>query len=239
MARERNGIMSRLDIAWGKDGLREAVVARRVRRIALLLVGTAAVALGARPADAALVASWNMNAFDPDASLVVSATTGSGVIDCSGMAAGVGVMQGTTLGVQPGEAAGNALAVVGSASNQTFFRIDFTASGLTDLVLGFATRRSSTGFATNRIDYWDGIAWSTVTTFGAGTTAWEWQTHSLAKLGAVGSEPVSLRVVVDGATGSTGSIRFDNILVTGTPVPAPAGSLALLALAGCVTRRRR
>ena len=212
-----------------------------MRTMAGMLAAAAVLAttIGAQTADAALVAAWNFNGFDPETSSVVSATAGSGTLDFSAIGSGVGVMQGTTLGAQPGDPAGNALAAIGSASNQTFFRIDVAAAGYSDLALGFATRRSSTGFAANRIEFWNGAAWSTVTTFGANATAWEWQSHSLASVMGIGGEPLALRIVIDGATGSTGSIRFDNISVTGTPVPAPAGALALLALAGCVSRRRR
>jgi hypothetical protein len=237
--------MSQFDIALG-GGVCERTAAVRaggrcVRTMTLLLVGTAAAAatIGAQTADAALVAAWNFNGFDPETSSVVTASAGSGTLDFSAIGAGVGVMQGTTLGAQPGDLAGNALAAIGNASNQTFFRIDLAAAGFRDLSLGFATRRSSTGFATNRVEFWNGLGWSTVTTFGANATAWEWQSHSLASIGNIGDEPLALRIVIDGATGSTGSIRFDNIAVMGTAVPAPAGSLALLALAGCVSRRRR
>jgi MYXO-CTERM domain-containing protein len=48
----------------------------------------------------------------------------------------------------------------------------------------------------------------------------------------------SLRFVVDGASGSTGSIRFDNISVSGSAIPAP-GAIALLGLAGVLSRRKR
>jgi MYXO-CTERM domain-containing protein len=34
-------------------------------------------------------------------------------------------------------------------------------------------------------------------------------------------------------------MRFDNFTVAGSAVPAPAGAIALLALAGCAARRRR
>lgn len=245
--------MSQIDIAWsgvvGKGASATEGGGRRcVRGMALLVVGTLAALFGPRAADAALVAAWSFNGFDPSTGPVAAASGGSGVLDCSGVTSGLGLMQGTTLGAQPGDIAGNALAVVGNASNGSSLRIDVAAGGFTDLMINFSTRRSTTGFATNRIELWNGTGWSTVTTFGASTTAWEWQSHSLASLGnpgmignpgGPGDGPLSLRIVIDGATGSTGSIRFDNLSVTGTAVPAPAGSLALLALAGCVSRRRR
>lgn len=188
---------------------------------------------------AALIATWNLNSLADGAPPVVSASTGSGMLDCTGLGGGYGVMQGTTLGTQAGELAGNALAIVGSAFNQSAIQIDLGTVTAKNIMMSFAVRRSSTGFASNRIDYWTGFSWIAFANFGASTTAWELQSHSLNIVVPPASGTLSLRIVVDGATGSTGSIRFDNIAVSGTPVPSPAGALALLGLAGCVSRRRR
>ena len=204
-----------------------------------LVVTVLAIGFGGARADAALIAAWNLNALDPASSTVLPASSGLGTLDCTGLGMGLGLMQGTTLGAQPGELAGNALAVVGNVYNQASFRVELATDGFTDLAFSFATRRSSTGFGSNRIDYWSGLGWRTLASFSSNATAWELQSYSLASLGAASSGYLTLRFVIDGATGSTGSIRFDNIAVTGTPVPAPAGAIALLGLAGCVSRRRR
>lgn len=236
--------MSQFDIAWGE------VVCMGARLGGAGVSGAGAVAsggvaaamllgLGCPQADAAIIAAWNLNSLDPATGAVVAATTGDGTLDCTGLGLGFGVMQGTTLGAQPGELAGNALAIVGNAYNQSSLRLELPTEGFTDLSLSFATRRSSTGFASNRIEYWSGLGWSTLASFGSNPTAWELQTYSLASLNAIGGGYLTLRVVIDGATGSTGSIRFDNFAVTGTAVPAPAGTFALLGIAGCVARRRR
>lgn len=236
--------MTQIGIAWSQrvhgvhgrpgGGARVAEVVA-----AVLLAAVPALGLAGSRADAALIAAWNLNGFDPVSGPLVSASTGSGTLDCTGLGTGLGLMQGTTLGAQPGEAAGNALAVVGNTYNQASFRVEVATDGYTDLALSFATRRSSTGFASNRIEYWSGLGWRTLTTFSSNATAWEVQSHSLANLGAVGDGYLTLRIVIDGATGSTGSIRFDNFAVTGNAVPAPAGAIALLGAAGLVSRRRR
>lgn len=240
--------MSQFGIAWGEwvwasahggFGRGTAAAGAATTPAAAVLAAVAALGIGAQQADAALIAAWNLNNLDPASGAIVSASTGIGTLDCTGLGTGVGLMQGTTLGAQPGEVAGNALAVVGNAYNQASLRLEVATDGFTDLGLSFATRRSSTGFAMNRIEYWSGLGWSTLANFGSNPTAWEVQTYSLASLDAVGGGFLTLRIVIDGATGSTGSIRFDNFAVTGTAVPAPAGAVALLGLAGLVARRRR
>lgn len=198
-----------------------------------------ALAPCSREADAALIAAWNLNGLDPAGARIVTASAGNGTLDATALGAGFTVMQGTTVGAQPGDAAGDALALVGNGFNRSSFEFSFDTAGQRDLVLTFAARRSTTGFATNRIEWWTGAGWTTLTAFGASTTAWELQSHSLAAATASLGGTVALRVVLDGATGSTGSIRFDNLAVTSTPVPSPAGAAALAGFAGCLTGRRR
>jgi MYXO-CTERM domain-containing protein len=172
----------------------------------------------------------------------MAASTGSGMLDATAFGDSLTVMQGTLVGAQPGETAGNGLAVVGTAGNGLAMRFDFvdlSAFSGDGLTLQFATRRSSTGFSMNRIEYWKGLSWVALAEFTPSTTAWELKTFDLAAAASAVSGPLALRIVVDGATGSTGSIRFDNFALMGTPVPAPAGAVALLALAGVVGRRRR
>lgn len=243
--------MSQFGIAWsvwiGSQGVGSArgksepsaSLARLGAGGAGLVAAALALGGGASRAEAALLAAWNLNALDPASGSLVAASSGMGTLDCTGLGTGLGVMQGTTLGAQPGDLAGNALAIVGNAFNQASFRVEVATEGFTGLSLSFATRRSSTGFASNRLEYWGGLGWSTLASFGSNPTAWEVQTYSLESLDAMGGGFLTLRVVIDGATGSTGSIRFDNFSVTGTPVPAPAGAVALLGAAGCVARRRR
>lgn len=196
-------------------------------------------ALVAGAANASLIASWNLNGIMAGDPPVVAASTGSGTLDCTALTPGYTVMQGTTLGALPGETAGNALAIVGTDANKSAFYFDLGAVGARELTVSFAVRRSTTGFASNRLDYWSGFSWISFANFGASTTAWELQSHALNLSAPLTPGTLALRVVVDGATGSTGSIRFDNLAVTSTPVPAPAGTLALLGVAGCVARRRR
>lgn len=202
------------------------------------LAACAAALFAAAGAAASVVAAWNLNGIDPAQNTVVDATAGSGTLDFSGLGATAGVLQGTTLGALPGELAGESLVAVGTLANQTSFRFDFEATGWENLMLSFATRRSATGASMNRVECWNGLAWETVTSFASNASTWELVTVKLSAIDASTGGYASVRFVLDGATSSSGSLRFDNIAVTGTAAPAP-GALALLGLAGIASRRRR
>jgi MYXO-CTERM domain-containing protein len=194
-----------------------------------------AIAVGA---NGAVIAAWNLNGVDPLQNTVFGATTGAGTLDFSGLGASASTLQGTVLGAQKGELAGEALAVVGTLGNGTSMRLDFETFGYRDLTLSFATRRSATGASANRIEYWSGFTWLTAAEFTSNATTWEVVTVKLATADFLEKGYASLRFVLDGATSGSGSLRFDNISVSGSAVPAP-GALALLGLAGCAARRRR
>lgn len=195
-------------------------------------------AFAAGRAEAALVAAWNLNGVDPLQNTVIAASSGSGTLDFGGLGASASVLQGTVLGAQKGEIAGDSLAAIGTAANGTSMRLDFETTGYQDLVVAFATRRSGTGASSNRLECWTGMAWETVLQFSSNATTWELLTVKLGPIAAFGTGYGSMRFVVDGATSSSGSLRFDNISVTGTATPAP-GAIALLGVAGLVGRRRR
>lgn len=202
------------------------------------LVTAASSYLVADGAQGAVIAAWNLNGVDPLQTTVFAATTGAGTLDFSGLGASASALQGTALGAQKGELAGESLAVVGTLGNGTSMRLDFETFGYRDLTLSFATRRSATGASANRIEYWSGFTWLTAAEFTSNATAWEVVTVKLAAQDFLEKGFASLRFVIDGATSSSGSVRFDNLSVSGSAVPAP-GALALLGLAGCAARRRR
>lgn len=216
------------------------VAAMLATRVVAAVAVVAALGVSVR-SEAALVAAWNMNGISPAAAPTLSASAGKGLIDFGGpggFAGGASTLAGTTLGALEGDPAGDALSVAGTAWNGTAMRIEVPTMGLEDLVLSFATRRSSTGFANCRIDCWDGLMWIPVHAFNPSSVAWEIVAVDLSGFDAVDDGQASLRIVIDGATGSTGSVRFDNLIVSGSMVPAP-GALALAGLAGCLVRRGR
>lgn len=210
----------------------------KLRCVAPALAAAAAALLLASGARADLIASWNFNGIDPALGTVIPPSTGSGSIDFTDLGSGAAMLAGTTLGATPGEAAGDALCAIGTVANGKGIVIEVPTAGYGELALVFATRRSSTGAATSRIEYWSNLGWTAVEKFTASTVAWELQSFDLSSLLAVPTDSLRLRILVDGATSGSGSIRFDNLAVTGSAVPAP-GALALLGVAGCVARRRR
>lgn len=210
----------------------------RAHMTACLAVSTlAAGAYMGDCANAAIISNWNMNAVDPASSPMAYASTGVGVANLSAFGTNAGTLLGTTLGGIEGEIAGNALAITGNAANGQAMTFDFDATEYRNLSLSFAVRRSSTGFSSNRVEWWDGLAWTTVARFGASTTAWEIQSFDFSTYDAMDGRGAYFRIVIDGATSSSGSIRFDNIRFAGELVPAP-GALALLGLAGCFARTK-
>lgn len=222
----------------------------RSRRGAVAGAAVAAVAAvvavhgGAATASAAMlpsvVAGWNMNAIDPAAGDgTIGASIGNGWCDHRAFGTGASALLGTTLGALEGDAAGESLSLAGSTHNGSALVFAFDTTGYRDLSLSFAVRRSSTGFAQSRIEYWTGFTWSAVDFFDASTSGWEVRTVDLSKYAGLEDGGASLRFVVDGATSGSGSIRFDNVVVSGSMVPAPGAAVLALAGFGLATRRRR
>lgn len=203
------------------------------------MTGIACVALGCSAgAHGEVIAAWNMNGFVPGSSGAIAASTGLGSVDLTPFGDGVGTLLGTALGATKGDIAGESLSIVGNSYNGLALTFGLDASMHRDLSVSFAVRRSSTGFATNRIEWWSGSKWTTLSTFGASTTTWDLRSFDFSAVDAMDGQYGLFRFVLDGATGSSGSIRFDNVVFSGTVLPAP-GAVALLGLAGIVVRRRR
>lgn len=198
---------------------------------------TCALAMAAtQAATADVVAHWNFNGFVPESG-VVGASTGSGSFDFRGVSAGASAMGGTVLNGLAGAIAGESFAITGSSYNGRYVQIDFMSGGESDLALSFATRRSGTGFANNRIDTLLDGTWTTIANFNPSPTEWVMVSVNLAAAG-IEAGAASLRIHFDGATSSLGSVRIDNLSITGTPVPGP-GALGVAALGTAIAGRRR
>ncbi|TVR48227.1 MAG: PEP-CTERM sorting domain-containing protein [Puniceicoccaceae bacterium] len=155
---------------------------------------------------------------------------------------------GTTVNAQDGFEGGGSLSIQGgtvtdgmAANNGSWWQVEVSMSGLTDLVFSFAARGTSSGFNNNQLSYsTDGVYF---TNFGDPFNSS--QTSFLAYEFALGDlldneASVFLRVTLDGATGATGNNRFDNITVTAIPEPSTYAMLfGALALAIVALRRVR
>lgn len=232
------------------------------------IVSAAAAATVAVSASADVVAYWNQNSnalpvsgFGFEATdFPQAADSGSGFITVGGGIAsntitnanGVQVYEwvesfsGSTLGALNGDLAGGGICLEGGTlagtnpqNNGAYFQFAFDMSNYTDLVVTYATRGTSTGF-NSQVWSWstDGTNFTDFQTVG-GTNVTTYFLATLNTLNALdGAATAYLRVTFSGATAATGNNRLDNILFSANAVPAP-GAIALLGLAGIVSRRRR
>lgn len=208
-----------------------------------LLASIAAAAFAAGSSQAALIAYWHFNDLDltGGAPSSISADSGVGTISLANWGGTIDNFAGSTINRLGTDLAGVSLSLVNSSGNGSFIAIDFSTMGLTDVVLTFATRGTSTGFdsglwsySTNGIDF---------TPSGVGNTARTASTFALATVDlssvtAINNQAsVTLRYTLDGATSGSGNNRIDNLQINAIPEPSISLFSALGGLA--LLRRRR
>jgi MYXO-CTERM domain-containing protein len=136
-----------------------------------------------------------------------------------------------------------------------YYQVSFATTGYQDLSVSWDQARSGTGPATfkfqvsiNNGSFTDVVASYTVGVSGS-TTAWNSTTYQSSftttqalAVGANDAANVRIRftatVAPTGGSPTAGTGRVDNIVVSGTAIPAP-GAIALLGVAGLVGSRRR
>lgn len=180
--------------------------------------------------------------------------TGSNVVSFSG----------TTVNADAGDAAGAAIALQGGTgaaaggvggNNGGFLQLNSSTSGFTNITVSFAAQATATGFTNDQFQYSTdgatftnfGTAFTPQTSFSpTATPPGTATTFDLSSItGLNDNANAAFRLVLGGATSSSGNIRVDNLLVQGTalaPVPEPSGIAAMLigmgALGLIVARRR-
>jgi hypothetical protein len=147
-----------------------------------------------------------------------------------------------------GDPAGVALAFQGGTNlqnNGMILELHVSTLGFQNVTISWAWQRSDTGFNNPVIqESIDGTTFEGFT-FAAPQTNFFGGNHmSFAPGAPVNNNPFfAIRITLSGATSETGTLRFDNIVVTGTQiVPEPATMLLLgtgLAGAAAEVRRRR
>jgi len=133
---------------------------------------------------------------------------------------------GTTINGEGAEVNGGSFCPQGGIleveNNGNYFELAMPTSGLEDIILSFATRRTSTGFNSQQVLYsLDGENFTEKTTF-TGAMENNWLVSQIRSVdfsdvpGANNNPNFKVRIVLDGATSITGNNRFDNIKVFAT-----------------------
>lgn len=146
------------------------------------------------------------------------ATATDGVYDC------IPSFSGTGDNALPGYDSGGSLSPQGcSGESNNGMHIDLAvdATGYEDLLVSWAQRGTSTGFDSRQISY-SADGGSSFTTFDTDaatlSSSWGVVSYDFSAVGALeNNSQVVFRITLDGATGSSGNNRFDNILIEGTP----------------------
>jgi hypothetical protein len=212
-----------------------------------MLLTCAVLLLVGNQASADLIAYWNFNSYDGSAT-TIPATSGLGSLTISGFPdANLQNLAGTTVNALGADPAGSSLTLTSNANNGDFLTIAFSMSGFEDLVLTYATRRTSTGFNSDQWAYSiDGLSF---TPFGppvnpTTSTTFALVTRDFSSIAGLNNDAtVYLRYMFDGATNSTGNNRIDNIQLNASPaavVPEPSTCVLMgLGMLGLTCMRRR
>jgi hypothetical protein len=178
--------------------------------------------------DSPFVHYWNFNADVPATNAnwdqPINATQGTGQLTYS--FANAVSYGGTAINGMDAEVTGGSFVPQGGEENiNNGEHLDLAAptTGYENIILSYATRRTSTGFSSQEIQYSiNGIDFINKETVDVSAHANNWVagqviTVDFSEIPAANNNPnFKIRVVVTGATTSTGNNRFDNIQVNGT-----------------------
>jgi len=216
-----------------------------MRKIGILF-SAAIVALAAASANASLIAYWNFNTGNSGTPLAqwpgpIAADQGLGSISTSSWTGDTEAFAGSTINTLNADIAGGSLSLANSTGNGSYIQLNFSMTGLQDLIVTFATRGTGTGYDTGNWSYsTDGTNY---TTFGP-NTATRVTTYALATVDLTGvaaltnAASASLRYTLSGTTSTAGNNRVDNLQLNATPIPEPA-TLTVLGLGALAMVRRR
>ena len=216
------------------------------------------VSLLASAASADVIAGWTM----PTA--VAAATTGSnytyGAADLGALTSGTSLSgfhaaAATTWSSPAGNGSSYSLSSNNWATGD-YYQVSMATTGYSDISVSWDQTRSSTGpsafslsmstdgganFTTLLASYTvvqAGLAGTGTTSWNAVTNQTGFTTTTIIGISAANKGNIMLRFSSLSTTAAAGTGRVDNISVTGAIIPAP-GAVALIGLAGLISRRRR
>jgi hypothetical protein len=231
-------------------------------RVPSMIAAGAAATLMSSAASSAIIAGWSIpTAFPTGTGVPTGVFYSVGVADQGDQTAGSQLSSVHALAAATYTSpAGNGSQYSFSSNNWSigdYYEARLSTSNYTDISLSWDQARSSTGPSTFELIFSvdGGVSWTTaiasyaVLQSGGGGSPGTWSTSIYNSLytsvtGLAGAEDAAELLIRFRATvaagGSSGSNRIDNVVVSGTLIPAP-GAIALLGAAGLIggTRRRR
>ncbi|MBU6208742.1 MAG: hypothetical protein KGR22_02405 [Planctomycetes bacterium] len=229
-----------------------------MKSIASLTAGAIAVAL-VSAADGAMIAGWSITtAFPTGTGNVPTGNTYSvGAADQGDQTAGSTLSSYHLLAAATYTSpAGNGSQYAFSSNNWSigdYYEARVSTSNYANISVSWDQARSSTGPASFELIFsvdggqsWINAATYTVLQSGGGGAPGTWSsttynaiyTNNQALAGADNASELIIRFRSLATGAATGSNRIDNVVISGDLVPAP-GAVALLAVAGLASRRRR
>lgn len=177
---------------------------------------------------------WNFNnstpATDTNWTQPIAAAQGTGQIAYTFSEAWS--FTGTTINGVTGEVNGGSFCPRGgvdNVNNGAYFTITAPTTSMDNIVMTYATRRTTTGFNSHEVKYTiDGSTWLTKETLSLVGFENNWVPGQMFTVdftgvtGVANNPNFAIRMVLTGATSATGNNRFDNIQITGSSQSATA-----------------
>jgi hypothetical protein len=172
-----------------------------------------------------VLAYWNFNnspASGVNWSFPINADIGAGNITSN--FTDIVSFAGTTINAENDAPSGGSLVPRGQSNNGNHVDFNISTKGFEDIVITYATQRTSTGFTTQAFAYsLDGSTWNpiqVVTDVQSSFANHGVQTVDLNSFTAVNDkDAVTIRITFDGASADLGNSRIDNFKVVGSELP--------------------
>ncbi len=203
-----------------------------------------------QPAHAATVAYWNFNDLSIASSsspgsggapTSIAANSGSGTLSLTTWNGTLNDYAGSSLNTLNSDAADTSLSLIADSSGDgSSIVLSFSMTGLLDPTLSFATQGTSTGFDANQLAYsTNGTDFTNIGSTFSPESSYSIETFDLSSVDTLDNTTTAyLQITFDGATGSTGNNRIDNLQITAIPEPTSL-LLAALSLTLLLSHRQR